>query len=146
MITEKQKSLAIAKMKNQTPLDLISEEMEIPMGLLKEWHKKLNPNDLIAIESNIIAVERVVNGEIEGVDNNKLKDVLEEAAQDIAKQVGCAVISGDPLHAKALELCSKAVCGLYQIIVLKNNSGSVELPGTRPSGSGLSSFQQLMKD
>ena len=146
MITEKQKSLAIAKMKSQTPLEVISEDMEIPLGLLKEWYKKLNPHDLVAVEANIIAVDRALNGEIVGLPDETLKELLEVAAGDIAKQVGTAAISGDPIYAKTLELCSKAVSNLYQTIILKNNSVAPEPPGSKPSNSGLSIFQASMVD
>lgn len=145
MITDKIKAQALAQIKHQIPAEQIAEKLNIPIMLVKEWGGKLTPDDMTALESNIYALESIVNGKVEILDNNEeiLKAKLEEAAIELAKQTHTACAFGDMVHAKSVQLCADAVAKLYTTIILKNSSGNAMLD---KSTTGNTLFNALMKD
>lgn len=144
MISEAEKSRAIALLKRRVAEDEIAEELDLPIMLIKDWKKELGFNDLVAVEANIHAVDTIMNDGGELVDDleDRLKITLEETALDLAKAAVGPAISGDVMHAKAIQLCSDAVSKLYSTLVLKGNS-TVKID---PGQTGGSAFAQLMKD
>lgn len=143
MIPEKVKAQAIAKLRHRIPPEIVAEELEIPVKLIKEWSSNLDPKDLIAIQANIHAVDEVLNGELVGVNEDKLKETLELTAIDIAKQAATPAMNADMVHAKAIQLCADAVSKLYQTLIMKGGTGE---PTNKNNNGHLSTFQRLMKD
>ena len=150
MITEKTKAVAVAKLRQRVPAQVIADEMELPLKLIEDWQGDLSPNDTVRAEANLIAVQqisqRVSTGElVEEANEAVLKNVLEETAIDIAKQSSIPGISGDMVHAKAIQLCADAVVKLYQTIILKGGNGPQD-SGKRPNSQVLDVFENMMKD
>lgn len=152
MITEKDKAKAIAYLKRGKSIEEVSEKFDIPPKLLLEWTKDFNTKDLITIESNILASEdlivhdlEVYDGEIPEDNKAKLKKQLEESAIEIAKHASVPVAFGDVMHAKAIQLCAQAVCGLYQTIIGDPND-IVDPSNVALSDQTLTAFKSLMKD
>lgn len=146
MIPDTTKNQAIAKLKRNMPAEMIASELDLPLMLVKEWESKLNPNDLVALEANIQAVEevtqRVLNGEIVPGNEETLKNELEKAAIQIAQASTKPIFIGDMLHAKAVQLCADAVSKLYQTLILKGAPAGQGSSG----GQSNSRFHDLMKD
>ena len=142
MIPDKIKAQAIAKIRHRVPVEQIAEELNVPVKLVKEWGNNLDPKDLIAIQSNIHAVDEVLNGELIGLNEDKLRETLELAAIDIAKHASTPALNADVVHAKALQLCADAISKLYQTLIMKGGTGE---PVKNTSGN-FSTFQRLMKD
>lgn len=148
MINEATKARAVAKLRQSVPPPDIADELDVPLKIVEKWGEELDPSDMVAVEANIHAVEKVLNGELMPDDQleQKLKKVLEETAIDIAKNMAVPIVNGDMAHAKAVELCSKAVSDLYKTIVLKGGTGPGEGNGDTPSSETLKIFQSLKKD
>lgn len=144
MITEQLKAQAIAKLRHAVPIEDIASALNIPVKLVKEWKGKLDPKDLVAIEANIYAAEKLAYGEIVTEDDNEkiLKETLELTAIDIAKEVNNGFSLQDPMAAKSVQLCADAISKLYNTFILKNGSGTPmnNIP------QEASTFQRLMRD
>lgn len=146
MISPQTKAKALAKLTHQIPLEEISAELDIPVMLLKEWEKNLGDKELLSLQSNIHAIQSLANeygGELVNITEDQLKNSLEKAGLEIAQAVYKTASSGDIMHAKALQLCSDAVCKIYAAMVLK---GGTVIPAGTNNGNGSSVFQRLMKD
>lgn len=142
MITEETKAKAIAKIKHRVPPQEIADEFDIPLKLINEWTTKFGITDLVAVESNIHAVETIItSGELVPENEDKLKTVLEETAIDIAKNAAIPSLNGDMAHAKAVQLCADAVMKLYNTIIMKGGTGEPTTPNVNNS-----TFGRLMKD
>lgn len=137
MFTEAIKAKAIAKIKHQVPIEDIAEELELPTTLIEQW-AKLEGKDLVALESNLHAIENVTNQEtLDPTTIDRLKDKLEKAAEEITDDIGMAL--GDPVYAKSLQLCADTVSKLYITLVQKSN------PSDTPDGH-VPLFETLMRD
>lgn len=149
MITEKVKATAIAKLKHKIPPETIAAQLDIPVKLVKDWAGSLNGNDMMAIESNIHAVQvltdknAVANGEIVPLNEDVLRETLELTAIDLAKAATMPGTSADIVHAKSIQACADAITKLYQTFILKGATGEPSKPN---DGQGQTLFQQLMKD
>ena len=144
MISDKLKAQAIAQLRSGYDAEDVAEDLEIPRSLVEEWRDKLDGNNLVALEAAAIAVQRVENGEIVGVNEDTLKNALEETAIGLAKQAAIPGSWGDMAQAKSVQLCADAVAKLYTTLILKNNS-TVSIPNPN-EGQGLNAFTSKMKD
>lgn len=142
LIDDKIKSKAIAMLHKRTPVTQIAEELEISTVLVEEWAKKLDLNDLVAVQANINAVEQLTKGELVELESDELKKALEQSALDIAKMAPSPCDYGDIAQAKSINLCADAVSKLYQTIVLKGGMIQPQSGDNVP----LSVFQSIMKD
>lgn len=143
MISEPTKARALALMKHQVPLEEISEELELPLMLVRDWHKQMSGKDLVALEANIHAVEHVLQGEVLEKDKIEiLKDKLEDAAIEVTKDISMAM--GDPMYAKSLQLCADTIAKLYVSIVKKDTP--TEGSNNIFNPNGLTAFQSVMRD
>lgn len=118
MITEDDKAKAIAQLEASVPPEQVALDLGIPEPLVQEWMKKLDPKNMIAIKSNIHAVEQVIVGNVSEVDTHTLKHTLRQSAMELARQSRQPGDSGDMVHAKAISLCADAVSKLYSSIVI----------------------------
>lgn len=146
MIDKNVKALATAKMRLSYPIEDIAEELEIPLALVKQWHRELNPNDLTALNANTIAIGKVLSGEV--LDDNsveKLESKLVEAAIEISDQAMSAATSGDVVFAKSVELAANAVSKLYTSIIAIRLDANKPKTFT-PSDQSVTLFQKFMKD
>lgn len=144
MISDKLKAQAIAQLRSGYTVDIVSEDLDIPESLVEEWSERLNPASLVALEAAAIAVRRVEQGEVVPLNEEVLKDTLEQTAVELAKQAAIPGSWGDMAQAKSVQLCADAVAKLYTTLVLKNNSTINVTPGNNTGG--LSAFQAEMKD
>jgi hypothetical protein len=146
MITETVKSTAIAKIKCQVPYPEIAEELDIPELLVKEWADKLEGNDLVHMQANIHALERMSRQTLIEPSSNMeelLKTKIEEVAVNIVNEVDMVVATADPIRAKTLQLCADTITKLYTTIVTK----VIAAPGVeKPNGSEISVFKNIMRD
>lgn len=142
MSFDSMKARAIALIKNNVPFDEIATECEVPEALVREWSKQQS-NDLVAVEATLIATERVLNGEVlDPTRLDKLKDVLEEAAIEITKEISAGL--GDPMYAKSVELCASTVAKLYSTIIMQGQGPSEPL--TKISDTSISTFETMLRD
>lgn len=142
MITDQMKAAAVARLRRQEDPASIAASLKIPEKVVKEWQKALNPRDLVAIESNIYAVEELSKvQELVPMQEEILKQALEQAAIDLAKEASYPATTADVIHAKAINLCADAVCKLYSTLVLKGSS-SISITDNR----ALSAFEALVRD
>lgn len=139
MITEKIKAKAIALLERRKLAEEVAEELDLPVMVVKDWEKTLSVKSLVALEATVHAIEDIEIASIDPTMEAKLKTKLEEAAHEIADQVYKYAGSGDPIHAKALQLNADAVTKLYQTIILKGQA----IVAINPNGSNGSAFQQL---
>ncbi len=142
MITAQTKSQALARIRHNIPLEDIALEFDIPYKLVKEWADKIEGRDMIALESNVYAVEKLRFSSAEEVDPLVLQSKLENAAVELADQAYKSAGTADLVHAKSIESLAKAVTSLYTTIVLKNNS--VVLNSINEASESF--FSQLLKD
>lgn len=145
MITDKDKAKVIAELKRLRTPEELSEKYDIPLGLIKEWERKLDVKDLTVIESKISVIEDITNGELEITNSSLLQSTLEDASIDLIKQVRIAATTGDMVHANSIKLCAEAISNLYKTIILKNNT-AVNNDALNLSNKSLSSFQKLMRE
>lgn len=143
MITDKLKANAIALLKLGDSVRQVSEELEIPYMLVKEWAEALDVRDLTALQANAHALATVMNKPtiIEPSEQNKemLKAKIEKVALDIVDHVELIVHLGDPIQSKALQLLADTCSKLYLNIV---NEGSPAAPQSPTS----TIFEQLSRD
>ena len=143
MITDKLKANAIALLKLGDSVRQVSEELEIPYMLVKEWAEALDVHDLTALQANARALATVMNKQtvIEPSEQNKeiLKAKIEKVALDIVDHVELIVHLGDPIQSKALQLLADTCSKLYLNIV---NEGSPAAPQSPTS----TIFEQLSRD
>ena len=143
MITDKLKANAIALLKLGDSVRQVSEELEIPYMLVKEWAEALDVRDLTALQANARALATVMNKQtvIEPSEQNKeiLKAKIEKVALDIVDHVELIVHLGDPIQSKALQLLADTCSKLYLNIV---NEGSPAAPQSPTS----TIFEQLSRD
>ena len=143
MITDKLKANAIALLKLGDSVRQVSEELEIPYMLVKEWADALDVHDLTALQANARALATVMNKQtvIEPSEQNKeiLKAKIEKVALDIVDHVELIVHLGDPIQSKALQLLADTCSKLYLNIV---NEGSPAAPQSPTS----TIFEQLSRD
>lgn len=149
MITEKTKAIAKARIKQNITCEEIAKELEIPLKLVEEWASNLNTKDMVVQEATLLAVDKIQKqidtGELVPLNEDILKECLEQTAIDITKAMAIPALTGDMVHAKAIQLMADAIVKMYQIIVLKG--GKVEgAGGTLPSNSTLDVFADMMKD
>jgi hypothetical protein len=142
MVSNLEKATAISRLKlGDTPLD-ISADLGLPTMLIKEWQDNLDMNDLVRLQANTQAVNRLITvtpPEDSSLLVAGLKNKIEEAAVEIIDHVGFAIRSGDPQYARALHLLASTCTTLYTTIVNKE---------AVPTGANtnITLFQQLRKD
>lgn len=143
MIDAKKKAAAIARIKALEELEVIAEDMTIPLLLLEEWESNLSTSDLTTIEANMLGVGRVLQGELIEGSEKMLKQRLEEAACEVAVRVFNAAGTGDIVYATSLDKCANAISKLYATMIAKVGSDN---PMFQPSSNSRSLFQTQMKD
>lgn len=151
MITKEVKSRAIALLKHSQAPEDIAEELGLPVKLVEEWESNLDGNDLMAIESELFAIDKLANGvELVPMNVDKLKNAIEGTALNITAAMDVAMKSnvlttGDVHHAKSLEVMANGLVKMYHTIVMKG--GAIEHdPQDQPSGNSLSVFENMMRD
>lgn len=144
MITDKTKAYAISLLKCGDSVQQVSEELELPFMLVKDWNDSLDLKDLTVLNATANALTRVVNGQLSAPGQNVevLKGKIEEMAIKIVDQMGLTVHTGDPLAARSLQLLADTCTKLYATIV---NKGGPVAPGD-DSSKGLSLFERLSRD
>lgn len=150
MITEKIKAIAKARLHQGIPVATIAEDLQIPSKLIEEWAGTLSPTDMIKQEATLLAVDRLMTqqstGELVPFNEELIKNAVEETALEIIKAMAIPVVTGDMVHAKAIQLMADALSKIYHTVVLKG--------GTIPPASGkghnsnemLENFSELMRD
>lgn len=148
MYNERLKASAIARIKSRIPLEEISEDLDIPYTIVKEWAENLGGKDLIGLEANIHAATKLANQEIMPLGDTEneeaLKTKLFEVAIEIAEETSGVVAMGDPITAKALQLCADTVTKLYSTFIIKKDSP--QNINQTPSSDSLTMFQGLLRD
>ena len=143
MITDKLKANAIALLKLGDSVRQVSEELEIPYMLVKEWADALDVRDLTALQANTRALATVMNKQaiIEPSEQNKeiLKAKIEKVALDIVDHVELIVHIGDPIQSKALQLLADTCSKLYLNIANGGDATATQSPTS-------TIFEQLSRD
>lgn len=143
MITDKTKANAIALLKLGDSAQQISETLEIPFMLVKEWCEELGLEDLIGLEANATALSRVIEGELIPMTEDNvaaLKTAIEDAALKIVNSVKIQTLGyADLPEAKALNLLANTCATLYTTIV---NKGAADPTG---GDTGASMFDHVSK-
>lgn len=142
MISASTKSAVIARLEHGDMPGQLAEEFGIPTKLVEEWQETLGADSLVAIESNVYAVEKVLHGEVMPMQNDQLKYSLEKTALELSSKIYRAREDDLPA-AMALERLAKSVAILYGALINKTD------PSTSPghlSSTSLSAFGQLAKD
>lgn len=142
MITDKLKANAIALMKMGDTPRKVSEDLELPYMLCKQWAEELGLNDLTAIEARAIGLAKALDGEIMNSSQQNveiLKAKIEETAIHIIDKAREYVHFPDLPSAKALELLSNTCTKLYLTIVSKQTVND-------QTPQGMTLLEQLGKD
>lgn len=145
MITEKTKANAIALLKLGDTPEQVSESLELPLMLVREWFADISPKDLTKLEANANALTRVVEGQILNSSETNaelLKVKIEETALEIVDQVSKAVPFGDVVQARSLQLLADTCSKLYNTVI---NKGQLVTPAN-PAQQALSMFEQMSRD
>ncbi len=149
MIPPKTKAQAIASLKMGKSVEEVAELFDIPKKLVHTWYDDLDPNDLVGLEANVIALKNAIT-EIEVLEQSQeeqLKFKLEKAAIEIADNAYKAAGMGDAIHSKSIQLLADAVSKMYTTIILKGNTGSGQSPSIPiPNANGISVFENLLAD
>lgn len=146
MITEKTKANAISLLKLGDTPEQVSEALELPLMLVREWHTSIGGKDLTSLQANANALERVINGElIPSTEANAeiLRVKIEETALKIVEQVSHAVPFGDVVQARSLQLLADTCSKLYNTVI---NKGQVAAAPQTPGQAALSMFEQMSRD
>lgn len=148
MITEKTKAIAKARLRQCISAEEIAEELEIPLKLVEEWASNISSKDMVMQEATLLAVDKINNkihlGEVMPLTLDILKDILEETAIDITKAMALPALSGDMVHAKAIQLMADAIVKLYQVLILKSDTATGK--SGSPNSTALDTFAEMMKD
>lgn len=141
MITPRLKANAIALLKMGDSPQKVSEDLELPYMLVKEWHDELDLSDLTTLQANTLAVSKILEGEVLYSNDNvdKLKTKIEETAILIIDRAKDYVHFPDLPSAKALELLANTCSKLYMTIITKQT-------GPQNPNSGVSLLEQLGRD
>lgn len=140
MIDAKLKNQAIAQLKHKVPPELVAEALDIPPALVKEWAKGMSDTDLVAMEANAQAIERIARGEVVGVDDDTLRRAIEDAALAVVKEAPSFAKHGDVIGAKAIQLLLDGLSKTYLSVVLKGVPAAGQ-GGGAPSQSQLVTFK-----
>lgn len=146
MITEKTKANAISLLKLGDTPEQVSDQLELPVMLVREWAENLGLKDLTALQANTNALARVVQGEVLSTSEENaeiLRIKIEETAIQIVDQVNKAIPYSDVVQAKALQLLADTCSKLYSTVI---NKGQASGPPQTPGQQALSMFEQLSKD
>lgn len=144
MITDKIKANAIALLKLGDSPREISDELEIPYMLVRNWADEIGIEDLTELKANTNALERIITSEVlSSTDANTemLKLRIEETALKIVERVKDEVKYADLPTAKALQLMAQTCSTLYTTVINKGNVGNA-IPGT----GNLTMFDLVAKD
>lgn len=140
MFTENTKANAIALLKMGDSPEKVSDDLELPHMLIKEWYEELDLSDLTRMKANALAVSRVLEGEVLVGDNiENLKNKIEETAILIIDKAKDYTEYPDLAQAKALELLANTCSKLYITIVSKQT-------GVGGTSDGLTLLEQLGKN
>lgn len=130
MITDRTKANAIALLKLGDSPTKISEDLELPLMLIREWAEAAGLDTMIDMQANTNALERIINQElIPPTDDNiaMLKTKIEETAIKIVDAVSNQTNGyADLPTAKALSLLANTCTSIYTTII---NKGNVAPPG-----------------
>lgn len=147
MVTEKIKANAIALMKMGDPPEKVAEDLELPPFLVREWFNNLDKSALIALQANVTAAERVLNGVVLSGDTTKiekLRDKIEDTAIEIIDEAKRIIPFGDIQAAKALHLLSDTCAKLYGAVI---NKGQTNLNLTaNPVTNAQAMFEELNRN
>jgi len=128
MITPETKHLAIARLKMAVPIKEISEDLGVPIPLIKEWEKGMDSKDLVQLNANVHAVNYLAkNILIASTENNTklLQAKLEECAIQLSGEV-LNIDQGDIVTARTLQLLADTVSKLYLTFISKPSANKVE--------------------
>lgn len=142
MITAKTKAYALSLLKMGDSIKQVSEDLQLPIMLVREWAETIDIKDLTELNANAVAVSRVLEGEVlnSNEDIEKLKNKIEKTALLIIDKVGETIAYPDLPQAKALELLANTCSKLYMTIVSRSN-----LADSGPI-NGLTLLEQLGRD
>jgi len=119
-INDNLKASAIAKLKGGDSIIQVAEECGLPEKLVEEWFNKLEPNDLIHLQANLNAIQRVADGEIlspSEVNRQRIQDKLEITAIDLIDAARANIYTGDLAQSKSIQLLSASCSMLYKSFV-----------------------------
>lgn len=146
MITERTKANAIALLRLGDSPTKVSEDLELPYMLVKEWYEALGLTDLTRLEANTNALTRFAASEIlNSSDQNVeiLRNKIEETAIDIITEVRRTHMMGDIVYAKSLNLMADTCSKLYTSVV---NRGKGAVDPNVALLTDVTLFDQLSKD
>lgn len=145
MITEKTKANAIALLKLGDTPEQVSDELELPLMLVREWNDSIDGKDLTMLKANTNALTKMASSElIANSDGNIeiLRVKIEETAISIMDKVGQTVHFPDVIQAKALHLLADTCSKLYNTVINKGQAPAQQSPGMQ----ALTMFDQLSRD
>lgn len=146
MISEQTKASAIAMLHRQVDSKLIADDLDIPEALVKEWQRKLTPDDIIAVRSHVQILQATTTGELVPLDEDRLKVELEKAALEIARKSYANAGYSDVVVAKSLQLLAEGVSKIYATFILKGSPGGNNSNNQQPSAGAITMFESVMKD
>lgn len=130
------KSSVIAKLKAGDSVPQVAKDCGLPEKLIEEWYNKLDPTDLIHLQANLNAIQRVADGEIlspSEVNRKRIQDKLEVTAIELIDAVRGNIFTGDLAQSKSLQLLAASCSMLYKSFV-----------GTPKNENGLSSITNAL--
>jgi transposase len=105
------KAIAIAKLKNGEPIEVIAEHLGISSSIVAEWADNLSPTEMVAKEVNSLAIGKAVKIlKAEATPQDKLQTALVNLAIAITDEI--KVGYRDEEIAKALNTSADTVCKL----------------------------------
>lgn len=145
MITEKTKANAIALLKLGDTPEQVSDELELPLMLVREWYASIDGKDLTMLKANTNALTKMVSSEL--ISNSEgnieiLRVKIEETAISIMDKVAQTVPFPDVIQAKALHLLADTCSKLYNTVINKGQAPAQQSPGMQ----ALTMFDQLSRD
>lgn len=144
MITPRDKAQAIGMLKGGMSIEDVANELDLPINLVNEWHKSEGITVVETIQATTTAIARLQGEVIDDTASERIKAGLERVAEQITEEMYYAINENDIQKARVLKLCSESTLKLYVAFVAPQMASASPL--TQLSNTGLSTFQQLMKD
>lgn len=146
MIAKSEKATAIGMLKGGMSVNEVAGELDLPLSLVQEWYIAEDITIVDNIQATTTALQRMsANANANDVTKaEKIKAGLEDVAITIITQLQFVASTADDIQkAQTLKLCSESVSKLY--LMFGPQQGPID-PLSQLSNTGLSRFQQLMKD
>lgn len=123
MITDKEKSTALALLKSGDSPENVSEVLQLPYMLVRDWADAMDVKDLTKLQANALALNKVIKGELlpnTAANKEMLRLKIEETAIDIVEAVKTNINSGDIIQSRSLQLLANTCSQLYKTILGEN--------------------------